>query len=269
MLHTNDDAGADDSDVAVLDITFGGTTVAAGQPIAGQYGTLTVNDDGTFTYTPNGNNNGHVTDVFTYTMRDADGDEDTAVLRINVGDNNDTPQDLRTQNLVTDETDLDDNGVENATGTATADFGNDGPGTFEATDANTFSFSGDVAGGQLTSCGFPVTVTLVGDQYIGTANGQTVFTLDIASNGEYVFNLLGQLDHGDTNSPNEALFLNFGITARDADGDTATGSIRVTVRDDAPEIQNTVTLNVDETDLFDNGSESDSGQVTADFGACW
>jgi len=267
---SNDDAGNDDGDVAVLDVTFGGNTVTAGNSIAGQYGTLTVNADGSYTYTSNGTNNGNVTDVFTYTMRDADGDTDTAVLRINVGDNDDQPQNLQTEDLLTDETDLHDNGSESDSGTVTADFGNDGPGTFSATGAGTFSFGGDVTGGSLTSCGEPVTVSLVNGQYVGTAviNGvtETVFTLDINANGNYTFNLLGSLDHADTNNPNEPINLNFGVTATDADGDTATGTINVTVLDDAPTATDTY-CSVYETN-FDNGNTlSVSGQLKQAGGA--
>ncbi|WP_159691600.1 retention module-containing protein, partial [Cognatazoarcus halotolerans] len=52
-------------------------------------GTVTVNPDGTFSYTPNTNYNGP--DSFTYTITDADGDVSTATATINVAPVNDVP----------------------------------------------------------------------------------------------------------------------------------------------------------------------------------
>ncbi|MCL6417950.1 Ig-like domain-containing protein, partial [Aestuariirhabdus sp. Z084] len=52
-------------------------------------GTVVMNADGTFTYTPNANYNG--ADSFTYTITDADGDTSTAVVTINVGSVDDQP----------------------------------------------------------------------------------------------------------------------------------------------------------------------------------
>ncbi|MCP5308579.1 MAG: retention module-containing protein [Zoogloeaceae bacterium] len=52
-------------------------------------GSVTVNPDGTFSYTPNANYNGP--DSFTYTITDADGDVSTATATINVAPVNDVP----------------------------------------------------------------------------------------------------------------------------------------------------------------------------------
>jgi VCBS repeat-containing protein len=52
-------------------------------------GTLTLNQDGSFTYTPNPNFHG--TDTFVYRLTDADGDSDTATVTINVAPVNDPP----------------------------------------------------------------------------------------------------------------------------------------------------------------------------------
>ncbi len=60
--------------------------------VTGQYGTLTINQDGTYTYTafadavPDGDPDGKVTDSFTYTIMDGDGDTDTATLAFDVLD---------------------------------------------------------------------------------------------------------------------------------------------------------------------------------------
>ena len=53
-----------------------------GHAVAGQYGTLTLHTDGTYTYQANPNVSGD--DVFHYTVMDNDGDTSTATLTITV-----------------------------------------------------------------------------------------------------------------------------------------------------------------------------------------
>ncbi len=81
----NDTFGADGgSTVTGVGIGEAGTPDAAniGQPIQGTYGTLTLNADGSYTYTPNDGLTGSVEDKFTYLITDGDGDTATAVLTI-------------------------------------------------------------------------------------------------------------------------------------------------------------------------------------------
>lgn len=88
---SNDSFGADggtgaDGAKAVTGVGVGedGTPTAAniGQPIVGTYGTLTLNADGSYSYTPNASVTGHVDDKFTYQITDGDGDTTTAVLTV-------------------------------------------------------------------------------------------------------------------------------------------------------------------------------------------
>ncbi|MGJ8687117.1 MAG: retention module-containing protein, partial [Spongiibacteraceae bacterium] len=73
----NDDIGGD------------GGTLAATLATDVSNGSLTLNSDGSFSYTPDENFNG--SDSFTYTIADADGDTDTATVNINVTPVDDTP----------------------------------------------------------------------------------------------------------------------------------------------------------------------------------
>ena len=54
--------------------------------IAGQYGVLTLSQDGSYSYIRNPGTPGEVSDVFTYTLTDGDGDSSTATLTIFIGD---------------------------------------------------------------------------------------------------------------------------------------------------------------------------------------
>ena len=82
-----DVAGADG--VKVVTIAFGGNLVTVdpvgGGTITGAFGTLTLNADGSYSYAHNGRAGGG-TDVFSYTIRDADGSQSTATLTIAVAD---------------------------------------------------------------------------------------------------------------------------------------------------------------------------------------
>lgn len=93
---SNDTSGADGwkHEGAVVGVQTGDTpTPHAGgvaAPLVGTYGTLTLNADGSYTYVASPATPGAppvVTDVFTYTVRDADGDETTAKLTITVQNN--------------------------------------------------------------------------------------------------------------------------------------------------------------------------------------
>ena len=90
----------DDSLNATEDQVFSGT-VAGNDTASGDggsawslatnasHGTVSMNADGSFTYTPDANYNG--SDSFTYTITDADGDTSTATVTLTVANSNDAP----------------------------------------------------------------------------------------------------------------------------------------------------------------------------------
>jgi T1SS-143 domain-containing protein len=221
----------------VTKVTFGATTVnvptTGTATIVGTNGTLVIKADGSYTYTLKPGVHGDTADQFTYTLKDGDGDTDTAILKIK---SDGTPEicdpNLGPDSRTVDETNLAPN--TSVTGAVQANFYSDAPGTFLATGASTFSFGGSAAGGALTSEGRPVTVTLTGNTYTGTANGVTVFTLTVNTDGSYKFDLKGTLDHADKSNPDDVIKLNFGVTARDSDGDTDSATLTINVKDDGP-----------------------------------
>ena len=89
--------GADGA--SVTDIAFDGTPGSIGSGLPGAYGTLTLNANGTYSYAlDNGNpavqalgNGETLSEVFTYTITDADGDTSSATLTITVNGENDAP----------------------------------------------------------------------------------------------------------------------------------------------------------------------------------
>lgn len=228
---SNDELGEDGPNHVTM-VTFGGNEygipVGGSVVINGQYGNLTMNSDGTYSYTTTSNNVDGV-DNFKYTLTDGDGDSDTATLDITVkGD--DQPVAV-TGEFTVDETDINGGSVV-FDGQMNINFGADGAGSVNGN--GNFSAGDSLAGGQLTSGGVPVVVSLVGGAYIGQAGGETIFTLNIGNDGSYTFQLLGTLDHADGQDPNDSIQLNFGITAADSDGDSVDGQLVVHVLDDAP-----------------------------------
>jgi T1SS-143 domain-containing protein len=256
---TNDES-SEDRPTDVVEVIFNGTSTAVPTTgtvsVTGQYGVLTISAGGTYSYTANGNNPDG-TDTFTYVIEDFDGDQDTAEFSFDVSPIDDQPIIVTPTTEVVDETNL-STGPNVETGTINVNYGNDGPG--EVNPNNIFSSSE----ANLTSCGHPVIVTLSGNTYTGTANGVVTFTMEILENGDYTFTQFHSIDHPNTLDDNDSITLNFGATATDADGDTASTTVSVNVLDDGPEIDQ-VAQQVDEG-VLDGGTLTATGTITHDFG---
>ncbi len=124
------------------------------------------------------------------------------------------------------------------------------------------SLTDSVAG--ITSGGVAVTLSESVDAngnytYTATAGGEPVFTLLLNQDGSYRFILQGSLDHA-LNS--DELLVNFTVVATDFDGDTASITLPVTVKDDKPYFINVTSLNVHENDL-PQGSDVTKEPLTA------
>lgn len=90
------DSDPDGDTLSVSQVSNGTGTANAGQAITGAWGTLTLNADGSYTYTPNAaaqalDDGESQTDVFTYTVKDPAGLTATATLSITVNGKNDAP----------------------------------------------------------------------------------------------------------------------------------------------------------------------------------
>ncbi|MBQ0944959.1 tandem-95 repeat protein [Ideonella sp. 4Y16] len=90
------DSDPDHDTLTVQGFGVGGSTAAPGQSVAGDWGTLTLRADGSYTFTPNAaaqalGSGDTAQDTFTYTIVDAAGNTDTATLTITVNGVNDGP----------------------------------------------------------------------------------------------------------------------------------------------------------------------------------
>ncbi|PAU59218.1 retention module-containing protein [Pseudomonas sp. PICF141] len=226
VLH-NDVLGADGPAVggAVVGVRAGSdtSTSAVGglnTQINGTYGYLTLNANGNAVYHSHPNSVGEpgATDVFTYTVRDADGDESTTTITIDVHNNclvTDTDTDVTVYEKALD---LTQNGQDLAAGTATGSE----PGNTGETGSGTLV-------GAVTGASGAITYSLVGSA-TGTY-GQILLNPD----GSYTYTLTS----APKTSPNandgaNTLNESFTYTATDAVGNSTTGTLVVSIVDDVP-----------------------------------
>lgn len=118
-------------------------------------------------------------------------------------------------------------------GTLDFSFGADGAGAVSP--AGWSVPHGSMAGGYLQSGGVGVLVSATASGYVGTANGQSVFTLTIdPKTGVYTYSQILPFDHADAKNGNDVISLDFGVKITDANGDDAQRILTIRVADDAP-----------------------------------
>ncbi|WP_242122795.1 VCBS domain-containing protein [Sphingobium sp. Sx8-8] len=202
-------SGAAGADVKGAD----GAVVATTGTFEGTYGTLTLNADGSYSYVRAAGTPGGVSDSFTYTLRDGDGDTSTATLRIDIADSNVTIISIPT---VGEGTIVDESGLTNPMG-SNAGSGvdtTDGRITYSAPDA-------------------PATVTINGTTITGTGQeivtDKGVLTITGVSQGsiDYSYTLT-------TNTAGDHVTDSFVVTVTDVDGDSATDTLTINIIDDKP-----------------------------------
>ncbi len=230
----NNDVVGQDVVGTITQIVYKGTTYtvpASGNlTINADYGTLTINKTGAYTYVAKSVTSDQK-DNFIYTLRDHDGDIDTAKLEVCVINKDETPDIVKPADKIVDETNL-SGGTIVTSGQVTANYKGDGPGSISGT--GSFSSSGSKLGGVLSHNGTAINVTYSGGTYTGKAGTLTIFTLAINADGTFTFRQFEELDHADGSNPNDIINLSFGVKATDADGDSASTTITVQVKDDAP-----------------------------------
>ncbi len=227
--------GADGARVS--SVSGAGDAVAAGTPVAGLYGVLTLNSNGSYSYVRNPGTPGGVFDVFTYKLTDGDGDTATATLRIAIGDGG----------VTIDLPDGDDDGqlVSEAglpNGSA--------PDSGTATTQGSFTIAATDSVGKVTIAGQEVTA--VGQTIAGAFGTLTITSISATSIG-YSYTLTDATSGDD-------VIETFGVVVTDLDGDSASATLSIVVEDDVPTA-------IDDIDLLQSGSgQSADGNVLTGVG---
>ncbi|MET3596395.1 VCBS repeat-containing protein, partial [Mesorhizobium shonense] len=204
--------------------------------IQGAYGKLTLHADGSYTYVRDANTPGGVNDVFTYTIKDGDGDTSHTTLTISIG--NSTPE-------ISDLT-PEANGGDVVVNEAALNVGTPGgPGSDPASTAETgtgsFTISSPDGVASLTIDGHDfITNGVFSAGSFTTALGNTLTVTGYnAATGvvSYTYTLLDNETHA-TGAGTNSLFENMTVSLTDQDGQNATGTLSVNIVDDVPTATN-------------------------------
>ena len=223
--------GADGAVVAGVAVGDTGSNLVnagtVGAAIAGAFGTLKLNADGSYNYVHTGAAGGG-TDVFTYTIRDADGDASHATLTIAVADSSPGGITIPTAGgaaTTVFEAGLPSRGTEPA-GSHTGDA------AFPATASGTISFTSP-DGVQRVELGSLVLTTAGTQQSFTDATGRLTasYTYDVATGQGTISYSYTLLDNTLVGAPSPS----FAVAVTDTDGDrTVGGNLVISVADDAP-----------------------------------
>ncbi len=251
-----DTQGADGASVTA--VSFGGAAGSVGAGLAGAYGTLTLNSDGSYSYVLNnaaqpvqGLSAGEtLTEVFAYTITDGDGDPATTTLTITINGADDGVTieglDAEGAELFVDEDDLPVRAGEAPGSDTTPDGVTDG-GSFTISTPDGMgsvildSFNGVPLGAPLTLVTADGSLT---PQSVATAYGTlsvTGFTPITGADGSVIggsFTYTYMLNDNRADHPaagQDDRTDSVGVTVTDADGSSASAAIDIRITDDVPD----------------------------------
>ncbi|MFA9373394.1 MAG: cadherin-like domain-containing protein, partial [Poseidonibacter sp.] len=245
-LLENDETGIDGKIVSFdYKDEFGNTQsvdlVAGIATVDTQYGNVTINEDGNWSFTPDTteDNLSGVEDIITYTVSDGT-NTDTANFTVTVTDTNPSAtvsNSVLNENDLVNGSDLDKESlIAEQTLTITKSQDDIDDITFDATTITGLEAL------NLTSSGETITYVLSSDGHTITANNgiDDVFTIDLQNTDDisgatqkYKFELLGTIDHPDANGDN-SIELPFSFNISDTDSSVAGSVFNVTIIDDQP-----------------------------------
>ena len=288
-LLANDDLGADGAEIVeftYVDEDGEQQTAQAGETVDTENGTLTVESDGSWTFESDpdaDHSDGAVTDAFTYTIEDGDGDRSSATQNVEITDDgptigppptdppggNDDGPTIDGYSITVDEDNI---GGDSTVGQGlNIDFGADGEGSVA------LGVPAELEDMNLTSGGEPVTfaVSEDGQSIVATTpDGDAVMTVSLNEDGEgnfsYSVDLQGNFDHGEDGSATDDIIgdLPFTLTVTDGDGSTAETTLEVNVVDDAPEALDDETVSIEEgSNTIGSDSGGDNLLANDDVGA--
>ncbi|WJI38941.1 type I secretion C-terminal target domain-containing protein [Mesorhizobium opportunistum] len=233
-------------------------------PIQGEYGKLTLHTDGSYTYVRDAGTPGGVNDIFTYTIKDGDGDTSHTTLTISIGNSTPVITGLTPEasggDVVVNEAAL-NVGTPGGPGSDPASTTETATGTFTisspdgiaslAIDGHTFITNGVFTGSSFTTAlGNTLTVTAY-----NPGTGEV----------SYTYTLLDNETHDPIQGQNN-LFENFNVTLTDQDGGSASDTLSVKIVDDVPAASAEASQNVVEgatiTGTLDFVAGADGATVT-------
>ncbi|HYC94695.1 MAG TPA: DUF5801 repeats-in-toxin domain-containing protein, partial [Sphingomicrobium sp.] len=227
---------------------------AGGFVVNGQFGTLTMQADGSYSYLRNDGQGAGQNEVFTYTLTDADGDTTTATLTISIADATPTLPDPAAVLL-------DDDALAGGNAGGTGDDPNS-----QGTPGQLLGSGGDgdldygFTGINALPAGF--TVNTVNAGQIQILQGATVVltvTLDTET-GSFTVVQNNPISHPAGGNENNVQF-SIGVQVQDVDGDSEPATITINVDDDTPTAAIStagLSISVDES----AGNQADSNDVT-------
>ncbi|HTK71865.1 MAG TPA: Ig-like domain-containing protein, partial [Croceibacterium sp.] len=258
-----DSQGADGAHVTA--VAFGATAGTVGTGLAGDYGTLTLNSDGSYSYALDNTNalvqgldkSEHLTETFTYTITDGDGDPSTTTLTITINGADDgvtigglnangAEQTVYEANLADGSAPDAAALTQSGTFTVTAQ---DGLATISVGGHTVYTGDAFVPGQTVSTAYGTLTITGV-TSTTTDANGD-VTAATVSYSYELTDNTLAHTGANDV-----SLTDSFDITVTDTDGSTANDHLEVTVVDDTP-------LAFDNSNTVDEGG-SVGGNVLSD-----
>ncbi|MGX8009504.1 Ig-like domain-containing protein [Mesorhizobium sp. ORM8.1] len=211
--------------------TVGGIDANVGNAIHGLYGTLTLGSDGSYTYQRDAGSPGGVSDTFTYTIKDGDGDLAHTTLTINVAAGTpqigaNTPDAGSTADIVYEAGLANGSGVGLTATTTSGTIAFTSPDGVSSVSLGSHALSSDPA--NPTSFTDATGTVSAWYSYDGTAGTGTI---------HYSYTLQhNYLDPTQTQGQNTETQPTFAVTVIDADAvpHTAQGSLVINVVDDAP-----------------------------------
>ncbi|MBO6709745.1 MAG: VCBS domain-containing protein, partial [Altererythrobacter sp.] len=238
----NDESGADDYslDGAVSGFSNATGSADAGETLQGEYGTLTLNADGSYTYTRDVNTPGGVEESFDYTIVDQDGSTSTATLTITIEDAPDTIEIPSIgDGTVVDEAGLPPRGDEPVGSGEGADGDPDDNSDPSETTGSTITFNSPDGVDSITINGVEVNLgndagndaddQVIIDDATGTLVITSVTYDPVTGDGTIVYEYtLGDNTDGDDTS------VSFDVVVTDLDGDVAEDTLTITIIDDVP-----------------------------------
>ena len=229
-------------------------TFSAGQTaIIPGVGTLVINSNGSYTFTPAANYNGPVP-ICAYSVTDGVSSA-SSTLSITMTPVNDAPV-LATPPAVNVSEEGLRGGIADTTGTPDTTNATVVSGSLAITDPDnsTFSISLTAPVASLTSNGAAVAWLggSPGVDLVGSAGGTEVIRVHVSNTGAYTVTLSAPVDHA-TAGVEDAKTLSFGVSVSDGIAPAATTTLTVNIEDDAPYLGNqhqAVTLPPQDTNLM-------------------